>query len=87
MRDVGEHGQVVRVDKYDVELGHHKRYWPELRVEIYLVLVPLHVANHVELVLSKVLDGALLLLRDLVKLGRELELSVAELELVLPAEA
>ena len=49
-----------------MELGHHERNWSELGVKVNLLLVSLHVADHVELVLSEVLDSALLLLRDFI---------------------
>ena len=70
-----------------MELGHHERHWPQLRVKVYFLLVPLHIADHVQLVLSQVLDRSLLLFREFVDLGRELELSITELQLMLPTEA
>ena len=69
-----------------MELCHHEAHWPQLRVEVHFIFVSLNVAYNVELILGQIFDGALLLFSDFINLGRELELGITKLELMLPSK-
>jgi hypothetical protein len=70
-----------------VELSDHEGDWLKLWVELWPILLPFDVADDPELLLCETFDHFLLLTSDLVPLGDELEVSIAELELMRPAKS
>lgn len=85
--NVGEHCQVCRVDEDNMELSNHEGNRALLWVVLELFLLSFHVIDHIELLLSKVLDLLLIFTSYRVLPGRKLELSKAKLQFMLPSES